>query len=477
MKRLFDLVLSGIGLLLLSPLFLLVAIAIKLDSRGPVFFRQERVGRYGHPFFIFKFRTMTVAQRETLQLTVAGDARVTRVGAFLRHYKIDELPQLIDVLRGTMSLVGPRPEVPRYVAQYPAVQRERILSVRPGITDFASILFRNESDLLAGAEDPEQIYLNTVLPEKLRVAVNYVDHASLVGDIKVLGLTLNTVFVSESSRKALRDLMRHRKFWLGMDRILALASSRGTQIAIALDSLIVVAAWQVTYLFRLGFERWEPGRPWYDNYVLIGVWLCYLACLQLAGVRRSMWRFFAFDDFRRLTTACLTAGVLSAVCVLMAQLVGVARAVLVLHPIFTLVGLVLARSFYRMLYEHTTSVVSGHTSEHRYAVVIGAGQLAQRLVAGLHRRDGWFIVALLDEDTSLHGRWIGGVRVEGGFARLRDPGLIVKATHAIVALDAATDQEAVALALAKDAGLTIMSVPRAHELDAMQPSEAADAPR
>ena len=473
MKRLFDLVLSGFGLLLLSPLFLVVALVIKLDSRGPVFFRQERVGRYGRPFLIFKFRTMTVAQRETLQITVAGDTRVTRIGSFLRRYKIDELPQLIDVVRGTMSLVGPRPEVPQYVAQYPVEQRERILSVRPGITDFASILFRNESDLLAGAEDPEQIYLNTVLPEKLRIAVNYVDHASLAGDLRVLGLTVNTVFVSENSRKALRNLMQHRNFWLGMERILTFASRYGTWVAVALDSLIVVAAWHITYLFRLGFERWEPGRPWYDNYVLVGVWLCYLVCLQLAGVRRSMWRFFSFEDFRRLMTACVSAGVLSAVCVLMAQLVGVARAVLVLHPIFALVGLVLVRSLYRMLYEHTTSVVSGQSSEHRYAVLIGAGQLAQRLVAGLHRRDGWFIVALLDEDSSLHGRWIGGVRVEGGFDRLRDPALIVKATHAIVALDSPTDQEAGAVALAKAAGLTILSVPRAHELDQMQPVEAA----
>lgn len=467
LKRLFDFLAAALGLLVLSPVFVTVAVAIKLDSVGPVFFRQERVGRYGCTFRIFKFRTMSASQREGLQITVAGDARVTRVGRFLRRYKLDELPQLIDVLRGTMSLVGPRPEVPRYVAQYPVELRERILSVRPGITDFASILFRNEGDLLSGVEDPEQIYVNTVLPEKLRVAVNYVDHASLAGDIKVLGLTLNTVFVSENSRKALRDLMRHQKFWYSINRLLEVASKYGTLIAVLLDSVIVVATWQITYLFRLGFERWEPGRPWYDNYVLVGVCFCYLACLQFAGVRRSMWRFFAFDDFKRLMTACVIAGILSAVCVLMAQLVGVARAVLVLHPIFALVGLVLARSSYRMLYEHTTSIVSGHSSEYRYAVVIGAGQLAQRLIASLHRRDGWFIVALLDEDTTLHGRWIGGVRVEGGFGRLRDPGLTVKATHAIVALDSPTDQEDAAIELAKVAGLTVLSVPRGHELDMM----------
>jgi lipopolysaccharide/colanic/teichoic acid biosynthesis glycosyltransferase len=193
-KRCFDVVLAALGLLLLSPLFVLVALWVKLDSPGPVFFRQERVGRFGVPFRIHKFRTMTHEESHGgPQITVGDDARITRAGAFLRRAKLDELPQLIDVLRGAMSFVGPRPEVPRYVAVYPAELRDKVLSVRPGITDLASIQYRDESALLARAADPEREYREVVLPAKLRLAAEYVDHASLATDLRLIGLTLKTL--------------------------------------------------------------------------------------------------------------------------------------------------------------------------------------------------------------------------------------------------------------------------------------------
>jgi lipopolysaccharide/colanic/teichoic acid biosynthesis glycosyltransferase len=167
-KRMFDVVVAGLALVLLSPLLLVLALCIRLDSPGPVFFRQERVGRHGRIFRIHKFRTMVPdAEARGLPLTVGRDPRVTRVGAFLRSSKLDELPQLIDVLQGTMSLVGPRPEVPRYVQHYPPALREKVLSVRPGITDLASIAYRRESELLARAGDPERAYVEEVLPQKL----------------------------------------------------------------------------------------------------------------------------------------------------------------------------------------------------------------------------------------------------------------------------------------------------------------------
>lgn len=190
-KRLFDILCSGIGLLLLSPLLLAVAAWIKLDSRGPVMFRQERVGRHGRPFRIHKFRTMRVdAPQLGPQITIGDDARITRSGRWLRASKVDELPQLWDVLRGAMSLVGPRPEVPRYVALYPAALRELVLSVRPGITDPASLSFRNESELLAKAADPEREYVEVVMPMKLNLAADYVRNASLLGDIRLILATL-----------------------------------------------------------------------------------------------------------------------------------------------------------------------------------------------------------------------------------------------------------------------------------------------
>jgi len=197
-KRIFDFLTSLVGFILLSPLFLLVALWVRLDSPGPVFFRQERVGLHGRTFRIHKFRTMrTDAERRGLQITVGSDSRITRAGAFLRKYKLDELPQLLDVLAGEMSLVGPRPEVPRYVAHYPGDVRERILSVRPGITDWASIKFRNENELLSNASDAERTYIEQILPIKQRMHLEYVATRSFGGDLRILLQTLGAVSRAE----------------------------------------------------------------------------------------------------------------------------------------------------------------------------------------------------------------------------------------------------------------------------------------
>ncbi len=191
LKRLFDLLLSALGLLLLSPLLLAVALAVRLDSPGPVLFRQQRVGRFGRIFRIHKFRSMRV-DASTLgpAITVGIDPRVTRVGHALRHYRLDELPQLIDVLQGHMSLVGPRPEVPRFVAHYPEALRQRVLSVRPGITDPAALQFIDEAQLLDGAADPQAMYIQTILPRKLACQAEYAERATLMSDLAVLARTL-----------------------------------------------------------------------------------------------------------------------------------------------------------------------------------------------------------------------------------------------------------------------------------------------
>ena len=187
-KRAFDLLGASLALLLLAPLMAGVALWIKFDSVGPVFFRQQRVGRHGVPFLIHKFRTMR-AGAEGLPLTVGDDPRITRAGRFLRRTRLDELPQFIDVLQGTMSLVGPRPEVPRYVALYPSALRDRALAVRPGLTDPASLLFIDEAALLAAAADPEKEYVERILPAKLQRAADYAENASLTTDLVVLART------------------------------------------------------------------------------------------------------------------------------------------------------------------------------------------------------------------------------------------------------------------------------------------------
>jgi lipopolysaccharide/colanic/teichoic acid biosynthesis glycosyltransferase len=465
-KRSVDVLAALSGLLLLAPLFALLALAIKLDSRGPVFYRQERVGRHGRLFRIFKFRTMTAAQRiDAAQITVAGDERITRIGRLLRRSKLDELAQLIDVLRGTMSLVGPRPEVPRYVAHYPPQWRERLLSVRPGITDFASVRYRDESELLARAADPEREYIDVVLPTKLRYALHYVDQPTIANDLRVLGLTLTTVFVPALPSARRLFPMNDSKLWVWLDQTMSRLSPRNRSMATAADALTVLACWDITYLFRLGFERWQPGRPWYDDYVSFGVVLTYLVTLALTGVPRGLWRFFGFDDFKRIAAACLIAGLLSAVVVLAAHLAGVARAVLLLHPLFCLLALCLTRMAYRMVWENARARVSDIGGEPRRAVVLGAGEAARRLVSAIHRRDGWTVLALLDDDPAKRGLRVAGVSVQGVLADLMLPHILAGATHVIVAMPGvAPEQRERAIELARHSGLQAMNVPSKQEL-------------
>lgn len=194
MKRTIDVVLSTVALLLLAPIFACIAIAVLIDSGRPVLFRQKRVGLRGRLFRITKFRTMVRdAEQQGPQITAQTDARVTRIGRWLRRSKLDELPQLYDVAIGRMSLVGPRPEVPEYVALYPAEMRERVLSVRPGITDPAAILYRNEADLLDGVEDPERVYTSVILPAKLQHYLQYIDERTLWLDLRIIARTLTAL--------------------------------------------------------------------------------------------------------------------------------------------------------------------------------------------------------------------------------------------------------------------------------------------
>lgn len=193
MKRLFDILASGLGLIVLSPLFLILAIWIKLDSKGPVFYRQVRVGRNNKDFRIFKFRSMKVGADKGSLVTIGGhDPRITRSGYFIRKYKFDELPQLINVFVGDMSLVGPRPEVRHYV-DYWTSEQMHVLDVRPGITDPASIKFRNENELMEHAEDPEKYYIEVIMQEKLRLYLEYVQKHSFFGDIGLIFKTFWTI--------------------------------------------------------------------------------------------------------------------------------------------------------------------------------------------------------------------------------------------------------------------------------------------
>ena len=192
MKRIFDIISSLFGLILLLPFMIIIAILIKLDSKGPIFFKQVRVTKNGREFKIFKYRTMRVGSDKYSQITVGKDSRITKVGDFLRKYKLDEIPQLINVLIGDMSLVGPRPEVPKYVALYTEEQRE-ILKVRAGITDYASIEFSNENDILANETDPEKAYIEKIMPRKIELNKKYLSEISVMTDIKIILLTIKKI--------------------------------------------------------------------------------------------------------------------------------------------------------------------------------------------------------------------------------------------------------------------------------------------
>lgn len=193
-KRLLDVIASLLGLLLLSPLLLITGLLVKSTSRGPMLYWQDRVGRSGSRFRIVKFRSMVVgADKRGPDITSSGDSRVTRLGAILRKTKIDELPQLWNVLIGQMSLVGPRPELPRYVGDYNQEQL-RVLSVRPGITDLASIQYRHEEEILGQSENPEEFYRNVVLPHKLKLNLEYIEKMSFTIDAKLIVQTLKSIF-------------------------------------------------------------------------------------------------------------------------------------------------------------------------------------------------------------------------------------------------------------------------------------------
>jgi lipopolysaccharide/colanic/teichoic acid biosynthesis glycosyltransferase len=199
-KRAFDVLVAGIGLVVLAPLLAMVAALVALTSRGPVLFRQQRVGRHGKPFEMLKFRSMVVAPAGSGPLvTIAGDRRITPVGRLLRATKLDELPQLWNVVRGDMSLVGPRPEVSKYVALYPPDVAIKVLSVRPGITDEASIVFRNESEILGRAADPERAYVEEILPRKLALYERYAERHSVRGDLGIIARTLWCIVAGRGS--------------------------------------------------------------------------------------------------------------------------------------------------------------------------------------------------------------------------------------------------------------------------------------
>ena len=252
--------------------------------------------------------------------------------------------------------------------------------------------------------------------------------------------------------------------WHRLDRFLARLRPHREPLSLLIDGAVVALAWNVTYLFRLGFERWISARPGYDGWVLLGIVLAYAAAFSAMKVPQGMWRFSGFGEVKRLALACLIAGLTSAVVVLMLQLREVPRAVLALHPVVALMGLALVRLAYRMVYEHARAQITGSDVEIRRAIVMGAGEAARRLLVGIHQQ-GWIVLGLLDDDPAKQGARIAGLPVLGPLSAIADKAVRGAATHVIVAMPAAKpSQRRRALELAAPSGLPVLTVPSADEL-------------
>ncbi|NOS71960.1 MAG: hypothetical protein HOP33_18790 [Verrucomicrobia bacterium] len=373
LKRCFDLVMAGLGLLLLLPMGLLIALVIKLSDGGPVFYAQIRVGRFGRPFQIRKFRSMVRdADKAGLPVTKEGDPRITRIGRFLRRTKLDELPQLWNVLVGEMSFVGPRPEVSRYVEHYTPEQRE-ILNYKPGITDMATLLFRNEETLLRGSHDVEQFYVQYCLPRKINLNRQYAQRASLARDFWII---LQTLF----------------PYWVGV---------------VTIYSLVLMVSLWTAYELRHDFLLTNDS---FREFIHCLPWMVIpqLFLLVWRGQVRGLLSYFSIPELRQTVTALGFALALQLVVsvVAPARLLP-SRSIILIHFLVLLVMLCGVRSLFRFIRERSSRSVSQAGGPVRRVAIIGTGELATNLALdfGRNQDEGLRVVAFFDDDPhSWHKR-------------------------------------------------------------------------
>ena len=403
-KRTFDLVASTIGLVVLSPIFLLIVLAIELESGGPAFYRGERMGKGGKTFRIFKFRTMVQdAARRGGGITVRNDPRVTRVGRFLRETKLDELPQLINVIRGEMSLVGPRPEDPRYSGYYSERQSE-VLSIVPGITSIASIRYRNEEQLL-GPDAWENVYTTTILPTKLDIELNYLTTRSFGQDLLVILATFFAIVKDETRFDAMAE--RITRFELFAGRYFSW---------VVIDALIVFAAYGVTFSFRP-----LSGRIYFPLALLeivVGI-TAYVSLNAIFGVYHRFWRYASAQESVALFGSVATATILLAALNYPLQTGKMPIGPLALGGMFTFIFMVAAR-YRRQIFDGAFGLFGdfmGFASGGGARVlVVGAGEEGQMLTRQLQspmQRQAYQVVGIVDPDRNKHGLRIHNVPVYG----------------------------------------------------------------
>jgi lipopolysaccharide/colanic/teichoic acid biosynthesis glycosyltransferase len=401
-KRLFDVLAAGAGLLVLSPLGILIALVVKLSDGGPVFFAQTRIGQFGKPFRIWKFRSMVVnAEKLGVALTKEEDPRITRIGRLLRKTKLDELPQLWNVLVGDMSFVGPRPEVPRYVDRYTPEERE-ILNFRPGITDLATMLFRNEEALLRGTGDVESFYVRYCLPKKIELNLDYAKNANLPRDVWIIFQTLCP-------------------YWLGV---------------LAIYGGALVASFWLAYQLRSDFRM--PAQD-YAEFRSCLPWMIapQLVLLVWRGQLRGLMSYFSIPEMRR-TAVSLGIGLLlqAGLAYLIHGRLAPTRSIMLMDFILSFFALCGTRMGFRLLREHSASPKGRRQAQPWRVAIIGTGEMATNLALdfGRSEKGGRRVVAFFDDNPRSWHKRPHDIPVVGMPECLLNPEWLGKLDEIIVAL-------------------------------------------
>jgi lipopolysaccharide/colanic/teichoic acid biosynthesis glycosyltransferase len=418
LPRWLEFLLALISLILLLPLLLVVAVIVKLTSKGPVLFRQERVGRFGKNFMLYKFRTMRVGNRGP-QVTIKKDNRITWIGNILRKTKLDELPELWNIVRGDLSIVGPRPEVPNYVSLANPLWQE-VLQVRPGITDTVTLRLRNEEEMLAAAKDPEQYYLDVLQPEKLKGYLSYLQNRSLKSDLWVIKETfVAIVFPFESPPPGIEE--EHTQTENQQQKSFIADVFNFGRIKVIADFVILVLAFIVSYLLR--FEFVIPKEIYRDVFIqtVMVVMLEYFI-LYISNIRKFIWRYISLAEL----STFVRAAIFSAVPLIILRLtlsyswheLRIPLSVILMNSIYAFGGLMGIRIFRRLMFErYEKRKISARTlSDNRKPVfLIGAGRAGQMAAREITLRgdSNFEIKGFIDDDISKQGKVILGIKVCG----------------------------------------------------------------
>ena len=441
-KRLFDLSITIPLLLLLLPVFAVIALCITLESRGGIFMQQRRIGQFNKPFQMVKFRTLYAPYTEESPASIGYDAHVTRCGYWLRKLHLDDLPQLLNVIRGEMSLVGPRPEIPEYVALYPDSIKKTILSVPVGMTDYAEGELRQENELLATSLRPEADYIEKILPLKLAYHQQYVHEQSLFLDLKLLFNALKRLLLTPCG-----TLLSFQRLPIVMH-----------------DLFMVTLSWIVAILIRFNFTVTQ------DTYLILLETLPLIVTVQCVilwyyGLHQGIWRFVSLPDVATILRSAFL-GVLGIIMILVIynRLEGVPRSSLLFYPFLLIFLLGMPRLIYRLLHEHTLSLTA---KPRQRVLVLGAGTAGDMLVRDMLRnpKSDYIPIGFLDDQQRLQGGKLQGVTVLGGLARLQEMVKLLQVDLVMIAMPSASDEQmSRAVALCEHCGVAFRTLPKLHDI-------------